>query len=210
MKIAIFDMDGTLIDTGRDITVSINHVRDAIYSLEPLTIPYVIDSINAHKRNLAKLFYETELYEKKAQELFEIHYYDQCIQSVTLYDGVIESLEDLRRSDVKLSVATNAPTIFAKKMLSHLNVADFFDHIIGADMVEIPKPNKQMLELILNNYNFRKDHDSAWMIGDNSKDMQSAQNANIDSIFATWGFSRDGYGNHNAQHPSKVLEIIHD
>ncbi len=208
MKVAIFDMDGTLIDTGRDITVSINHVRDTIYSLEPLTMPYVIDSINTHKRNLAKLFYETELYEKSAQELFEAHYYDQCTQNVTLYEGVKESLEHLKGSDVKLSVATNAPTVFAKRMLSHLNVADFFDQIVGADMVEIPKPNKQMLELILNNYNFRKDHDSAWMIGDNSKDMQSAHNANIASIFATWGFSREGYGNHNAQHPNKVLEII--
>lgn len=208
MKIAIFDMDGTLIDSGSDITHSVNHVRDEIYSLKPLSVKYIVDAINAPKRNLAKLFYETELYEEGAQELFEGHYYDQCIQNVRLYDGVIEMLELLRVNDVKLSVATNAPSIFARRMLTYLHVDDFFDHIIGADMVEAPKPDAQMLKTILEHYNFNDNIDAAWMIGDNSKDMLSAKNAQIDSIFARWGFSRDGEGMHSAEHPKHVGDII--
>ena len=209
MKIAIFDMDGTLIDSGYDISVSINHVRATLYALEPLEINYVIAAINAHQRNLAQLFYETQTYEPKAQELFEAHYYEQCTQHVRLYEGIYETLERLKAQRVHLAVATNAPTIFATRMLTHLNVAALFDPIVGADMVATPKPDKQMLEFILRRYNFQPSQDRAWMIGDNSKDMQSADHANIGSIFATWGFSREGKGHHRAEHPSKVIDIIH-
>ena len=208
MKVAIFDMDGTIIDSGYDITHSVNHVRDEIYALQPLSMQYIIDAINAPKRNLAKLFYETELYEKSAQELFETHYYDQCVQNVRLYDGVYDLLQELNAKNVKLSIATNAPSIFARRMLSHLHVDSFFDHIVGADMVEVPKPDSQMLEMILKDYGFNSQNDTAWMVGDNSKDMLSAKNAQIGSIFARWGFSRDGEGIHSAEHPKHVGEII--
>jgi len=208
MRVAIFDMDGTLIDSGYDITHSINHVRKTIYDLEPLSISYVVDAINAPKRNLSKLFYNKELYEADAQECFEAHYYDQCVQNVRLYDGVHEMLEVLKGADVKLSVATNAPSIFAKRMLSHLHVDSFFDHVVGADMVEIPKPDAQMLEKILTAYEFNHMRDKAWMVGDNSKDMLSAKNANISSIFARWGFSREGEGDYSVTLPKHVGEII--
>jgi phosphoglycolate phosphatase-like HAD superfamily hydrolase len=54
--IALFDMDGTLIDSGLDITLSINHVRTSCYNLDTLSVQYVIDAINAPERNLSEIF----------------------------------------------------------------------------------------------------------------------------------------------------------
>ena len=207
-KIVIFDMDGTLINSSRDITLSINHVRLTCYSLPPLPEQFVIDSINAHDRNLATLFYQTKEYDTQAKELFESHYYDQCIQNVHTYDEIIDTLSHLSSNGCLMSVATNAPSVFAKRMLTHLGIAEYFSCIIGADNVDQPKPNPQMIELILNHHGYDAHRDQAWMIGDNSKDMQAAKSANVGTIFAAWGFSDMGEGDYVAYAPSEVRAII--
>lgn len=207
-KIVIFDMDGTLLDSKKDITISINHIRDLHYSLPPLSEEFVVDAINMDVRNLPKMFYGTDTYEEKDKEVFEVHYAQQCVQNPYLYDGVHETLETLYSRGVKLSVATNAPTKFALNMLEHLKVHSLFDVIIGADKVSASKPDPQMIHHILNHYSFDMQRDKAWMVGDNSKDMLSAQNANIDSIFATWGFSPDGDHDTLIHKPKEVLDIV--
>jgi len=164
-------------------------VRKLHYDLEPLNEDFIVKAINMEVRNLPELFYQTPTYEKQDMLLFEEHYKEQCVKNPYLYDGIAEILQELSSRNIKLSVATNAPTKFAKRMLSSLNVADMFDVIIGADKVSKSKPNPEMLHEILKFYKYDADKDKAWMVGDNSKDMQSAKNANIMGLFATWGFS---------------------
>jgi len=208
MKVVIFDMDGTLIDSQHDITASVNYVRQKVYGLSTLDSVFVVEAINRYQRNLPKLFYETELYEEDARALFEEHYHLQCIQTLRLYDGVLELLTQLKKEDVKLAVATNAPTPFALRMLSHLKVDHFFTYIVGADMVKTPKPDASMLVYSLERFGFDVTCDNAWMVGDNSKDMEAGVNAKIDSVFVTWGFASSGEGKHVISQPHELLELI--
>lgn len=208
MKVVIFDMDGTLVDSKKDITISVNYIRDLHYNLPPLSEEFIVEAINMEVRNLPKLFYGTETYEEKDKNVFEIHYAMQCVQHPYLYDGVKELLYKLIDSGVKISVATNAPTPFALRMLKSLHVEHLFDVIIGADEVEESKPNPQMLNKILDFYNFDRKNASAWMVGDNSKDMLSAKNAGIGSMFATWGFSPHSNNKIIVNHPKEVLDIV--
>ena len=208
MKIVIFDMDGTLIDSKKDITISINHVRKEHYGLPPLDEQFIVDAINMPVRNLPELFYNTPLYQEKDRHLFEEHYFQQCVKSPYLYDGVGELLEKLKAKHVSLNVATNAPTLFAKRMLTHLGVSDMFDIIIGADEAGASKPDPKMLDIILSNYGYSFMPHKAWMVGDNSKDIDAAKNVNIDSIFATWGFAKEGEADHVVSHPLHILEIV--
>ncbi|MCK9372948.1 MAG: HAD family hydrolase [Sulfuricurvum sp.] len=207
-RIAIFDMDGTLIDSGRDITLSINYVRERCYGLPPLSITEVVDAINAPCRNLSEIFYATTTYEASARNRFEEHYYDQCIQNVTSYEGIEDVLKYLTQQGFSMGVATNAPGIFARRMLNHLGLSDFFSLIVGADDVQTPKPHPQMLQKILEYHAFDSGTDYAWMIGDNSKDMEAAEQAGILGIFAGWGFSSQGAGDYFAEHPKELLRII--
>lgn len=207
-RIVIFDMDGTLIDSATDITLSINYVRKHYYGLGNLSEQFVVDAINASQRNLAQLFYETQQYDEAAKELFEEHYHTQCIQNVRAYNGITEILFNLHSQGCILGVATNAPSKFAKRMLSHLNLSDYFTHIIGADNVQFPKPHPQMIECHLENHGFVQTRDRAWMVGDNKKDMEAARNANITGIFATWGFSAKGDGDYLVSDPRDLSSII--
>lgn len=201
-------MDGTLLDSKKDITISINHVREAHYNLAPLSEEYVVEAINMEVRNLSQLFYETEIYHPKDRELFESHYELQCVKNVYLYEGVEEMLKSLVALDVKISVATNAPTQFALRMLEHLRVKNLFDVIIGADKVNNSKPSPEMLNHILSYYNYDEKNHKAWMVGDNSKDILSAASAGIDSIFATWGFSPQSDAKTVVKKPPEVLDIV--
>jgi phosphoglycolate phosphatase len=208
MKIVIFDMDGTLIDSGRDITASVNHVRKKVYGLGPLTISFVIEAINRDQRNLALLFYEKTTYEPEAKTIFEDHYHDQCVQTPCLYSGIGQLLDELAGDGVCLSVATNAPAVFAGRMLNHLGVADTFDKIIGSEDVKRSKPHPDMLHLILDEYGFTPERDFAIMVGDNGKDMEAARRAGIPGAFVTWGFSPQGEGDFVCDHPDELLQLV--
>ncbi len=208
MTVVIFDMDGTLIDSQNDITASINYVRALNHALEPLNSDFVVEAINRDQRNLAKLFYNTEEYHDRDRIIFEAHYHKQCTESAVIYDGIRELIEELHVRGVKMGVATNAPSPFANRMLEHVGVAKYFERIVGADMVALPKPDPEMLQITLEHTLFDSTVDRAFMVGDNSKDMEAGFRAGAVSVFATWGFSSEGHGDHVIGHPIELLELI--
>lgn len=192
-KIIIFDMDGTLINSSKDITSSINYVRKS-KSMPPLAESFVSAAINSKRSELSKILYETEEYCTIDRENFEKHYFHECIKTSHLYNGIKESLELLKTDGFNMSVATNAPTKYALRMLGHLKIDHFFDNIIGACKVKDPKPHPEMINFILNNYDYNYEQScKAIMIGDSHVDIVAGKQARIRTIFVEWGF-----GNSNA------------
>ncbi len=208
MTVVIFDMDGTLIDSQNDITTSINYVRALNHALEPLSSGFVVEAINRDQRNLAKLFYNTEEYHDSDCIVFEAHYHKQCTESAIVYDGIRELIITLHERGVKMGVATNAPSQFADRMLEHVGIAKYFERIVGADMVALPKPDPEMLQMTLEHTLFDSTVDRAFMVGDNSKDMEAGFRAGVTSVFATWGFSPEGHGDHVISQPHELLGLL--
>jgi phosphoglycolate phosphatase len=208
MKSIVFDMDGTLINSGADITTSVNYVRNTVYNLPHVSVEYVTEAINRDQRNLALLFYGVPVYEKRAQQIFEMHYHEQCVQTVRLYDGIGELLAELAHRKVQMAVATNAPTPFALKMLDKLSITDAFTHIIGSNDVQHPKPDPEMIHRILDDHHCTTTRNDALIVGDSEKDMEAGRRAGIATAFASWGFSPQGNGDFICNRPADILAII--
>jgi phosphoglycolate phosphatase len=180
----IFDLDGTLVDTGSAIADSINYVRHTLYGLPPLTTDEIAALINEPGRDLPIALYGTARYEEAARKIFENHYARRCLQNAPCYPGIETLLHTLRQAGHSLHVATNAPTRTSKLILANHGIETHFDSIVGADLVDRPKPAPDMLHRILDAY---PDHQT-WMVGDSLKDAQAAQQAGIPMIYARWGY----------------------
>ncbi|MCB4203760.1 HAD family hydrolase [Deferribacterales bacterium Es71-Z0220] len=208
--LVIFDMDGTLVDTRKDITISINYVRNT-KGLPPLDEQQVIKIINFKREKLALHLYHTEEYLPEDREIFENHYLTQCTKNVKPYEGVIELLSSLKKNNVKLSVATNAPTKFGERILSAAKIDHYFDHIVGSCKVKNAKPDPDMIYLIQDFYS-DKNLNKNFLVGDNHTDINAAKNANIPSIFVKWGYgSFDGITpDFTAEKPEEIVKYILD
>lgn len=185
MRLIMFDMDGTLIDSGTSITNTINYVRENL-GFEKMEKGFVLEKLNDPNINAAKFFYGTENFTEQQKVLFEDYYHKHCLKDLEIYEGMEKLIDDLN-GEFTLAVATNASSIFARKMLGHLEIEKYFKSILGYDSVKNPKPHPEMVYKILDNHNIQKQN--AQMIGDSHKDIMAANNAGIDSVLVNWGFS---------------------
>ncbi len=208
MKTLIFDLDGTLVDTRKDITASINFIRSEVYGLPPMNEREIVGLMNRPGLNLAYEFYGVERYEERAREMFEEHYSRQCLQNARCFDGIAELLQVLDGSGIEMFVATNAPTKTSKIILQNCGVDKFFADVVGADRVEEPKPHPQMLKMITGSRN----RERCWMVGDSLKDVMAARGAGITPVLAQWGFCDGGEIEEEveieAKRPIDILRVV--
>jgi len=184
-ELIVFDMDGTLIDSGNVISNTINYVRTNI-GLQAMPKDELLTNINNPDINSAEYFYGTEAFTDEQTKLFGEYYDKNCISDIILYDGISDMLKNIDQY-FTLSIATNASVEFANKMLKHLNIDHHFDMVIGANCVEKPKPHPDMLLNTINKLSHTPN--KAILIGDSLKDKQAAQRANMDYILVNWGFT---------------------
>ena len=185
MALIMFDMDGTLVDSGFAITNTINYVRENI-GFERLEKNHILEKVNDPTINSAEFFYGTKDFTKQQIKLFEEYYNEHCLSDLVVYDGIAKLLESLK-DDFILAVATNANSQYAHKMLNHVGLAHHFKTILGYDSVKNPKPHPEMVNKILDIH--KVSNQNAQLIGDSHKDIMAATNAGVDSVLVNWGFS---------------------
>ena len=201
----IFDMDGTLIDSSFAMTCSVNHVREHL-GLSPMVKEDLEYYINQPDQDLPKIFYNTQEYDPTHRSLFREHYLKSSSEHICLYPDVKEMLHFMS-TRAKLCDATNASDYFARHMLEHLQIIDFFDGVVGANNVPSPKPNPMMLELLMENTSSLKER--AIMVGDSIKDEQAAENADIPFIFANWGYGKSETASMKAHNVHELIALFH-
>lgn len=181
----IFDLDGTLADTSEGIYNCIRYAQKMM-SLPPITDAQMRSHIGppmqeSYERN----FHLTGAELERAIGFHKEYALSKGLYEAAVYEGIPQLLSQLKQSGYKLAVATLKYEETAKKMLSFLQVADFFAVICGA-LADVKLTKAQLLEKCVNLCDGSKD--SSLLIGDSSYDALGAQEAGIDFLGVTYGF----------------------
>ena len=143
----IFDFDGTLIDSYEAIAESLNRVR-ASFTLPALEMKDVKAMVGHGLEHLIEAAIGKERIEEGVR-LFRQTYGTLCEKKTSILPQVKETLEELDHRGYSMAIATNKPSYFARDILRALEMDHLFSEVLGPNDVERPKPDPEMLEIIM-------------------------------------------------------------
>lgn len=209
-KLAIFDLDGTLLNTVEDLGNATNYALEQCgFPIHPIGEYYQMVG-----RGIYNLFraaipseYATEDNVQRMASYF-IPYYDEHKCDFTRpYDGIPEMLRNITGRGVRLAVASNKYQDGAEKLVHHFFGDYEFVKILGQREGQPIKPDPAIVDQILAEVPYISKAETVY-VGDSNVDMQTGANAKVRTIGVSWGFR--GREELAAYHPSAIIDTPED
>lgn len=213
-KLAIFDLDGTLLNSIFDLGEACNHaLRQMGYSQHP--IPAYNFMVGNGVRKLIERA-QPDASPETVEKLFKLfrEYYDEhCTVHTKPYTGIPELLRELRDRGVSIAVASNKYEEAARKIVTHYFPDIDFASIQGQVEGRPTKPDPSIVFSVLEEIPTPKAE--VLYIGDSGVDMETARRACVESVGVTWGFRpvselKGAYANHIVNSPAEILDYLED
>lgn len=185
IKLIIFDLDGTLVDTSRDITIALNHAIRP-YGLKELSDREVVRLVGEGITRLIEkvLGEEKSLVRDEVVRRFIDYYSEHIIEYSTPYPYVRKTLEQL--THYKKAVISNKRESLSKRLLDELKLLQYFDIVVGSDTTPEKKPSPIPVLYIL--LNLQVATLEAVIVGDSNYDISAGKGAGIRTIAVTYGY----------------------
>lgn len=190
IRLVVFDLDGTLVDSSRDLAAAINATLARLAPGAP-QLPH--EEVRSYIGDGARLLLSRSLAAaglphppEEALPVFLEAYAGCLLDSTRLYPGVSEALEAL--AGRALAVLTNKPGALSRRLLEGLGVGSRFRQVLGGDEI-VRKPDPSGLLRLLEANGAAAD--AAVMVGDSSNDVRTARAAGVASIGVSWGFDTE-------------------
>ncbi|MGB6104088.1 MAG: phosphoglycolate phosphatase [Pusillimonas sp.] len=191
---ALFDLDGTLLDTIPDLAQAANAMRQDL-GLEALPRQTIAAYVGKGTENLvARTLSNNPAGAQPSQDdirrglaLFNRHYHACNGNGAVLYPGALEGLRAFRKAGFKMAIVTNKPTEFTLPLLERAGIATFFDSVVCGDTCEQKKPHPMPLLHACDLLGVGPQQ--ALAIGDSVNDAQAARAAGIAVLAVPYGYN---------------------
>lgn len=188
----VFDLDGTLVDSVRDLVPALNHTI-ALEGLPPVSIAQIHPEVSKGARMMIRIAFDLHakfLSAEKEDQLFHEflkHYEEYLTVHTVFFDGCLAALDQLSQKGWKLAVCTNKHEMMGRKLLSQLGELDRFESVTGGDTFAFKKPDPRHITETIQLAGGTPG--SAIMVGDSFNDIQAAKAANIPVIAVDFGYT---------------------
>ena len=194
IKLVIFDLDGTLIDSRLDLVHSVNAALRHIGRPElpdDIIASYVGDGAPILIQRALGVEAVDEALVRKGLEFFLSYYREHKLDHTTVYPGIAEALEAIQRSSNgaprKLAVLSNKPVNPSRAIIEALGLGSFFSQVYGGNSFVTKKPDPEGARKLLEESGVRPEQ--AAIVGDSHVDVRTGRNAGLWTIGVTYGFA---------------------
>lgn len=192
IKLLIFDLDGTLIDSSLDLTNAVNAMLRK-YGRPELPCDLIATYIGDGAPMLVRRALgdpEDQKFVDEALLYFMAYYREHKLDNTYVYEGVKESLEAIRSArngSTKMAVLSNKPVVPSRAIVEALGLGEFFFQTYGGNSFPTKKPDPQGARELLKEAGVAAEH--AVMVGDSANDVLTAQNCGMYSVGLMYGLS---------------------
>lgn len=191
IRLVIFDLDGTLIDSRLDLINSVNAMLRHVNHLElpgEVVASYVGDGAPMLVRR-ALGDPEDENFFRNALDYFLSYYREHKLDHTVVYEGIPEALQRIQANGAarKLAVLSNKPVNPSRAIVEALGLAPFFVRVYGGNSFETKKPDPLGVRTLLEETGTSPEN--AMIVGDSSVDVLTGRNAGIATCGVTYGFA---------------------
>ena len=194
LKLIIFDLDGTLVDSRTDIMSALNYAISP-YNVEPVSLDETMTLVGEGATRLIG-----KLLEKRKISLdlsllvarFESYYSEHPVSHTAPYPGVPETLRYLH--NYRKAVISNKFRSIALKVLEGLQLSQYFDEVAGVDTFPERKPSPVPILRILEQFEVKSEE--AFIVGDSIYDIQAGRASGAKTVAAAYGYGSPGFSDY--------------
>ncbi|HEY7617869.1 MAG TPA: HAD-IA family hydrolase [Terriglobales bacterium] len=194
IKLLIFDLDGTLIDSRLDLVHSVNATLRHMgrpQLPDDLIASYVGDGAPMLIRRALGPDADNEEIVRDGLEFFLAYYREHKLDHTRVYDGIAEALAAIRQSSNgvprQMAVLTNKPVNASRAIVEALGLGEFFPIVYGGNSFATKKPDPEGAQVVLQESGVGPNQ--ALIVGDSAIDVATGRNAGIWSCGVTYGFA---------------------